>query len=278
MALLSVDLEKCIRCGACEEVCPSHLLMVRKNGPREIPNAQEACIACGHCVAVCPSQALDNSKSPLKEMQKIDAFPVLDEKKAEEFLRSRRAIRAYKDEKVPKEKLEKLLKLATCAPTGSNSQGLSFKVISKEETIKKIVELVVDWMREMGEQNSGNGFYDADVYKGLARFYDKTKHDIILRGAKHLILAYASQEMKERRARDNACFMLSYAELFAPSLGIGTCWAGFFEWAINDSYKPLLDYLAIAEDKQFAGAIMVGVPKYTYKLIPNRDPLKAEWD
>lgn len=63
MNLITVDQEKCIKCGICANECPGQILRIGENGPEDI--CSEKCIACGHCVAVCPKEAIDNVKSPL---------------------------------------------------------------------------------------------------------------------------------------------------------------------------------------------------------------------
>jgi hypothetical protein len=45
-------------------------------------------------------------------------------------------------------------------------------------------------------------------------------------------------------AHENARFALEYVELYATSLGLGTCWAGFVELAAGSNYQPLLATMA----------------------------------
>lgn len=73
------------------------------NGPISI--RPQECIACGHCVAICPNSALDHIKSPLTEQTVLNTFPVLNSDIAEQFIRSRRSIRCFKNQKVPREQL-----------------------------------------------------------------------------------------------------------------------------------------------------------------------------
>lgn len=94
MNLITVDQQKCIKCGICAKECPVQILRIGENGPEDI--CSEKCIACGHCVAVCPKEAIDNVKSPLANQKSSKIFPKLSPEEAENFLRLRRAIRSYK--------------------------------------------------------------------------------------------------------------------------------------------------------------------------------------
>ena len=87
----------------------------------------------------------------------------------------------------------------------------------------------------------------------------------------HLILALA--DSRNSIGRDNGRYALTYVELYAPSLGLGSCWAGFFEMAAFAKYLPLLELLDIPEGKTVAGALMLGVPKHRYQRLVERNPL-----
>jgi nitroreductase len=103
--------------------------------------------------------------------------------------------------------------------------------------------------------------------------YRKNGIDSILRDAPHLILATASKDF--RNGRENSISALSYIELFAPTLGLGSCFAGLFEFCAFLNYKPLLNLFNIPEDKVITGALMVGYPKYKYKRLVDRNPLEV---
>jgi nitroreductase len=79
------------------------------------------------------------------------------------------------------------------------------------------------------------------------------------------------------RGRDNTHFALAYAELYAPTLGLGTCWAGFVESCAVAGYAPLLSLLPIPEKLQVTGGIMVGFPAIRYHRLPDRNPLQVTW-
>lgn len=151
MAVLTVNQELCVKCGVCIESCPLGIIGMSSDGPQML--APDNCCSCGHCVASCPNAALDNNQAPLKNQETLEKFPVIDPKTAANFLRSRRSIRRYQTASVPREKILQLLDVARFAPSGHNSQGISYKVIDKPEILKKISDVTVDWLEELVKAN-----------------------------------------------------------------------------------------------------------------------------
>jgi nitroreductase/NAD-dependent dihydropyrimidine dehydrogenase PreA subunit len=263
MNLINVNKSKCIKCGICSKVCPSGVLSIDKTGPN-VTNANN-CIACGQCVAACPCGALDNIKSPIAEQTDIENFPVINSKTAEHFLRSRRSIRCYKDAPVPREKLLELINIAHCAPTASNSQGISYVIVENKKILEKAIKIIYDWM-EKQLKNPSHWSFPRHV-----QTYKTTGMDTVLRNAPHLILATAPKGFKN--GRENTISQLTYAELYATTIGLGSCWAGLFEMCAFSNYLPLISLFNIPEDRVITGAVMVGYPKYKYKKLVDRNPL-----
>lgn len=259
----------CVKCGICAEVCPRGIIGLDENGPKLLN--PKNCVRCGHCVASCPHAALDHSLTPLAGQAPLGAFPVLDADTAALFLRSRRSIRRYKPDSVPRDTLLKLLDIARFAPTGGNSQGLSYLVVSDRGLLKKITATVIDWI----EQQARAGVAWVKPYSRIADAYRATGSDVVLRDAPHLIVALAPKNFPI--GENNTRYSLSYAELYAPSLGLGTCWAGFFEMCAFAGHPELYKLLAVPEDMNITGAIMAGYPVYRYHRLVDRDPLKVDW-
>lgn len=266
--LLKVDLELCIKCGLCAEVCPNGVIGMAPEGPKMV---SPVCVVCGHCTAICPTAALDHEKAPLEKQVRLDKYPVIDAETAATFLRSRRSIRQYKKEKIAQETVMKLLDIARFAPTGCNSQGLSYIVNENDEKLKRVTEATIEWL----EKQLANNVEWVKPFAGEAEVYRKQNIDVILCDAPSIIIAIAPQNLL--MAHDNARFSLEYVELYATSMGLGTCWAGFVEWAAAAQYKPLLEALQVPEDFVVAGTMMLGYPKHTFKRLVDRQPLQVTW-
>lgn len=268
MELIEVHQEECTRCGICTDICPTRVLSLGEHGPAAI--VPEACIACGHCVSICPQGAIDNHKTPLVKQSQLTEFPVLQAQTAHQFLRSRRSIRCYKKQAVPREQLLQLVEIARFAPTASNSQGVSYMIVEDREVVRKATEVIIEWME---------GYLGGDTvhwsFAHHVKAYRENGRDTILRDAPHIILATTSKNFP--RGRENTVFAFAYLELYATALGLGSCWAGLFEMCAFSGYKPLLELFPIPDDKEISGAVMAGYPQYRYKRLVDRDPLEVTW-
>jgi nitroreductase/NAD-dependent dihydropyrimidine dehydrogenase PreA subunit len=261
MKLITINQEECTKCGMCIKECPTLVLSMGEKGPEAV--APLACLACGHCVAVCPNEAIDNIKTPLAHQLDLKVLPKLNEEEAEHFLRSRRSIRCYKKTVVPREKLLKLAEVAHFAPTASNMQGVSYVIVDDKKALEEATAIVIKWLEN-----------DALLSKRFAsyiRAYREEGIDTILRDAPNLILTTTAMDFS--RGRENSVFSLAYLELYVPTLGLGSCWAGVFEICALSDNSPMLKLFNIQEGKKITGAVMVGYPQYSYQKIVDRDPL-----
>jgi len=263
MAFISVDYEKCKRDGICITECPFSLIVERKEDgyPEARMAAQRLCINCGHCVSACPHQALS-----LQSMSSADCISVKKElqitpEQAGQFLKGRRSIRAYKDKPVPREKLEQIIDTTRWAPSARNIQPVHWLVVETPDEVRKLAGLVVEWLHGMNK------------LPGIVSAWEQGK-DMVLRGAPHLVVAHAAED--GMKPVEDCTIAMTYLDLAAHSLGLGTCWAGFLMSAARE-HQPLIDELHIPEGHRVYGAMMLGYPKILYPRIPLRASAKVEW-
>lgn len=264
MSLIKVNRDRCVQCGMCAAVCPRGLIHLDNVWPEE--SEPSLCIACGHCVAICPREALDNAKAPLDRQIALTAVSGWEASAVHRFLRSRRSIRCFQDTPVPRELLRKLLDIGRFAPSGGNSQGISYQVIDQPQRLRELSACTVAWMEEQLHTASGS-----PVYEQYVAMYRKRGRDSILRDGRALVVAAAPRGLLKRR--ENTLLSLEYVELYAPVLGLGTCWIGLLETPAFAGYPPLLELLRIPAGLEFSGALLVGYPKVTFRRLPERNPL-----
>jgi len=273
MSVFSVDQDKCTNDGLCAAACPMGIIEFEDDGSTPAPtaDASELCINCGHCVAVCPSGAMSLETMKPEQCPPILKDLILNTEQVEQLLRSRRSIRSYTDQPIDKDIIVKLIDIARYGPSGHNVQPVRWMVIYDSGQVHRFAGMVIDWMRDLIKKDdplATNLHMDRSISQwdaGVER---------ICRGAPHVILAHAPED--ERTAPIASATALAYLELAAPSLGLGTCWAGYFNRAANE-WPPLKEALELPSEHACFGAMMVGYPKYKYQRIPLRNEATIVW-
>ena len=95
-----------------------------------------------------------------------------------------------------------------------------------------------------------------------------------LRNAPHLFIVHVDESWPF--GPEDTALALSYVELFAPTLGLGATWSGYFYKAYN-VYPPLAEAVPVPRGRKVVGAMMVGRPKFKYHRLPLRNRPKIEW-
>lgn len=272
MDLLTVDQQTCDQDGLCAAVCPAGLIDFKKGTfPGAIPEADELCIRCGHCIAVCPHGSLNHRDMDVAECAPVREDLLLSAAQCEQFLKGRRSIRTYRKKLVTRETLEKLLDVARYAPSGHNSQGVKWLVVGQKEELHRLSSIVAEWMRFMLETMP-----EFSLGMHLDRTLERWDQgvDVILRGAPTVVIAHGEKD--NRMAPASCTIALTYLELAATGMGLGCCWAGYFNAAAL-AFPQMKDALALPDGHQSFGAMMVGYPKFLYKRVPQRQPPEIAW-
>jgi nitroreductase len=130
---------------------------------------------------------------------------------------------------------------------------------------------VADWMRSLLEDNA-----ELARFMHMDRIVDSWDNGIdrILRSAPHLIVAHGLSTLAT--SQTSCLIAVTYLDLAAPSLGLGTCWAGYFNAAAN-FYLPLQEALALPKGHLPYGSAMIGYPMYHYQRMPSRNKPDISW-
>lgn len=266
MKLIAIDEQKCSKDGVCVAECPMGIIQLQEeNGfPEVFPEGEASCILCGHCVAVCPKGALSHRSISIEDCPPVRKELGVSEEQAIQFLRSRRSIRQYQDKAVEKEKIERLIEIARYAPTAGNSQLVEWLVVTDRSKLRTLAEMTVAWMRRAITEDTQNKF--PPYFPRLVATWD-AGHDAVLRNAPALVVASAPQEAGNGMV--DLTLALSYLELAAPILGLGTCWAGLLCRAL--SFSPSLrEVLGLPANHPHYYPMMLGYPKLKYQRLPQR--------
>ena len=93
--------------------------------------------------------------------------------------------------------------------------------------------------------------------------------DRILREAPHIIVAHAPAELIAGSCLN--VLSLEYVELYAPTLGIGTCWAGYAQICARQ-FPAFSQFLKIPQTRTITGILMAGYPKYDVPSVARTKP------
>ena len=192
-----------------------------------------------------------------------------------ECIKTRRSIRKFKPEPVPKEKLLELFDIAKWSPSYKNSQPWEAVIVSgkkKEELSKMLIELLergeefcpdlpapkswpekeasrIESMLKKRSEETGMDLNSPEVMikakKANFKFY----------GAPHAIYLFQEASLSEWSLFDMGLFAQSLM-LAANSMGIGTVPQAF----PTDYAKDIKKFLSIPDSKRLVLAMSVGYP------------------
>jgi len=139
---------------------------------------------------------------------------------------SRRSVREFTADEVPREMLLEMVKAGTWAPSGLNNQPWRFAIITDKELKSK--------------------------------FEDLTKYSRVVRGAAALLAVFVDKDAMYHEVKDHqamgAC--IQNMLLAAHGLGLGAVWLG----EILKSEKEVRELLGLPDNLQLMAVIAVGHP------------------
>ncbi|HOH46663.1 MAG TPA: nitroreductase family protein [Candidatus Cloacimonadota bacterium] len=272
MPNIIVNTELCNRCNTCASICLMHIIKPaqEESYPSIDSRNENNCLLCGHCEAFCPQQALvldylTEEKQLYQEEESIIAPHHLAL-----YMQKRRSIRYFKPESVAKETITGILEIARYAPTGGNSQTVQWLVIHDPKEVRRISGLTVEWMRSIKDTPHPLANYVPNIIKDWENGLDP-----ICRNAPHLVFAHIpTGDFIDDRT--DAIIAITHFDIAAPAFGVGACWAGFIQMAI-DSYEPLMAALDLPPKRSVGFGLFFGYPELETKAIPRRNPLEVVW-
>ncbi len=163
-----------------------------------------------------------------------------------ETIRSRRSIRSYKSDPVPRELIEQVLEAGMYAPTGKGMQSPIILAVTDKA--------VRDKLSAMNAKIMGS---DSDPFYGAP-----------------VVLVVLADRSKPNHVYDGTLVMENLM-LAAHSLGLGSCWINRArEEFDSEEGKQLLKSLGITGDYEGIGHCILGWAKAP---APAAKPRKADW-
>ena len=261
---LVVNKEKCISCGLCIKDCIAAALEFDTDKhPQFTKDGENRCLMCQHCLSVCPGGAisiLNKTPDNSEELKQPDSEVVLN------ALKYRRSTRIFKEENVSEEIIGKLKAALNYTPTGCNNRKLLFTITETKQETDQIRKYVTNRLIKL---------LKFLPFAGPAKKFAHYKNmllsgkDVIFRGAPHIIIA--SSPINAPCRDIDPIIALSYFELYANSLGVGTCWCGFGE-ACFKILPELKSIFNIPKDYKPVYVMLFGIPNIKYSRTTQPEP------
>lgn len=272
--MFNINRDTCIACKQCIKDCPINDILLQE-GKAYIKN--ENCMKCGHCIAICPTKAVstdDYNMDEVKEYNKQDFEIPADN--LLNFIKFRRSIRKFKDKEVEIEKLEKIIEAGRFTQTGTNSQDVSYTVVTNK--LGALRDLTYEILNEKGKYILSHLTPETAHLERYATLWTQMyiahkenpkQFDRLFFNAPAAIIVTAHNEL-------NGALASSNMELMVDALGLGTFFNGFFQFAANDN-KEIMDLLEIGDGKKIVTCMVIGYPDVTYQRTVPRKKADIKW-
>jgi nitroreductase/NAD-dependent dihydropyrimidine dehydrogenase PreA subunit len=254
MPILGINYEKCADCASCLDACPRGLFdRSEEKGRIVFQDPKRQCNLCGQCIAQCQEDAIIYKN--MGESFSFDGVEkpetIVSYESILNFMKAQRSIRHYKNEKVSPEVLKKVLVAMQFAPTAQNNRTENYLVLSDEEKLKALSDAVE---KEVLMNPATKSMY-ADAFA----INEKRYKIPIYFDAPHVIFVFSGYSTQ---VEDNTIgIIVTYGRLAAQTLGLGTCWNGWTQFAMSVNPK-LRDLVGIRGDK--VGVFTIGYRDVTY--------------
>ncbi len=253
---VEIDLKQCIGCNKCVEDCPEKNIYLEKKKAR-IKKA--VCLKCGHCVAICPQNAVSIPEYDADEIIPVTKEDKLDPDRLLKVIQAGRSIRSFKDKPIEIEKIKQIIEAGRYTATASNSQDVSYVVITKKN--KELEQEAVKLMRNLQKPLGMIIPIVRTVTVDDNFFFKKAPAVIVILSRNKVDGALAASNM----------------ELMAEALGLGTFYSGFFSAAVNISSK-LRKLLNLKRGQKVVTTLVLGYSDVTYQRTAPRKKASVKYE
>ncbi len=193
-----------------------------------------------------------------------------------EAVRTRRSIRTFRNDAIPRETILRLLEAANLAPSASNRQSWMFLVVDRQ-ALDRMAGLLDGSFKERLAEVGWTAMHEGiknlpipvtasnDKVEGLGDFYRT------LGGATVAVVVHVKKSANAWVWKNNVCDASAAIEnliLAAWSEGLGTCW---MTGPLMKREPEIKAFLGLPEEREIVGIIPVGVPAEVPPSPPKRD-------
>jgi len=208
------------------------------------------------------------------------------------LIKTRRAVRAFKDQDIPAEVLSRIVEAISFAPPGFPPLKTKLLVINDREVLKAALPLMISLYEKL-EKMMRNPFVRHFIKKevGAARFRTMNEHllpvlanrlpalkkggeDTLMRGAPALILFIADRNGED--ISQDISIAATYGMLAVHALGLGGSIMDIIPPAIEKS-PELRKMLGIHADDKVVTSLIIGYPRVKYSKGIKRELKEVRW-
>ncbi len=261
-----VDAGKCVQCGECVADCLVQALEMGADGPEMSEEGARRCIRCQHCLAICPTGAVSIlGRSPEQSEEFAGGLPSPESLLL--LMRARRSVRRYLDEPVDAAQIDMLMEALASAPTGVNNQGLLFHLI-RDPAVMERFRREARTATQAALAKPDNGGIPQRMLGYFKAF--AAGEDTVFRGAPHMLVVSVRKDAPCAFA--DPFIALSYFELLANSMGLGTVWCGVAMRTLFAIFPELGARVGVPDDHQPGYVLMFGKTDVRYQRTVERGP------
>nr|WP_319537686.1 nitroreductase family protein [uncultured Methanospirillum sp.] len=272
----SIASDRCTQCGICSQVCLSSIIIQDSvtKVPVIVDESLEYCTVCGHCESFCPHGAIRIDSPEMVPFPGMSSVQKIQPDMVQHLITSRRTIRKYQNNPIPKENLMDILDIVRYAPSGFNLHPVEWMIVTDPALIHNLSSSTTTWLQSLqGVENSGEYAPLLPVISTILTAWESGE-DPICYHAPALIIAHAEKTVHS--AGYDAIIALSYLDLIAHVYDLGTCWAGLLQMALSGS-PEVYGLLPIPPGHVVHHILIIGKPLYDVHQIPKRPPVKVSF-
>jgi len=166
-----------------------------------------------------------------------------------ESIEKRRSIRKYKNTSIENDLIYKLIRSASLAPSGSNTQPWHYIIVDNPDLKEKIAKI----------SHNQNWMLSAPIFIiCVADIKSRIKNE------ENLFLDEKSELFELKQIIRDTAISIQQLVLEAVDNGLGTCWVAWFQ---QDELRPIL---GIPDDKFIVGIITLGYADESPKQRPRK--------
>lgn len=187
-----------------------------------------------------------------------------------ECIMTRRSNRKFIAQAIEDEKLEAIIEAGRQAPCGGNSQSCHFIVITNQDILAALTELVQ-------QQFATWDLYEG-MYKSMANSvkFSKRGNYVFHYNAPALIIVANKKDYGNAMA-DSACATENML-LAANAMGLGGCYINQLNWLDNDEViRSFMEDLGLGVDETMATAVSVGYVEPLIQKVAERQGNPVTW-